>query len=148
MLESLGTKVMHVAGNVARGGFAGYMTGRAIGQSVGAAHQMAQRIPAYARASQASVVGQYCGGQMPRDAPGPQTAAFYQYRYGLPGNLGESAGTQNQMSLLQQQRAVQTHLDNLTRAPRRAAWHNESPYVPEDYNQYPGSDVSLARAID
>ena len=148
MPESLGTKVMHVAGDVAKGGFQGYMTGRMIGQGVGAAHRAAQRIPAYARASQASVVGQYYGGQMPRDAPGAHTAAFYQYRYGLPGNLGESAGTPTQMSLLQEQRAVQTHLDNLTRAPRRAAWHNESPYVPEDYNQYPGSDVSIARAID
>ena len=75
---------------------------------------------------------------MPRDAPGPQTAAFYQYRYGLGGQLGETAGRQDQMALLQEQRAVQTHIDNLTRAPRRAAWHNESPYVPESHSMYPG----------
>ena len=93
---------MHVAGDVAKGGFAGYMTGRMVGQGVGAAHRMAQRIPAYARASQASVVGQYYGGQMPKDAPGPQTAAFYQYRYGAGGNVGETAGTEGQRALLQE----------------------------------------------
>ena len=116
-----------VASSVAQGGFAGYMTGRMIGQGVGAAHSAAQRIPAYRRASEASVVGQYYGRQMPRDAPPPRTAGFYQYRYGLGGPSGPSVATNTQQSLLQEQRAVQTHLDNLTQAPRNAAFHNENP---------------------
>ena len=110
-----------------QGGIAGYTTGRTIGQTVGAAHQAAQRIPAYRRATEASVVGQYYNRQMPRDAPGPRTAAFYQYRYGLGGADGASVGTDAQRRLLQEQRAAQTHIHNLTQAPRRAAFHNNDP---------------------
>ena len=116
-----------VASSVAQGGFAGYTTGRLIGQGVGAAHSAAQRIPAYQRATEASVVGQYYGARMPRDAPGPRTAGFYQYRYGLGGAGGESVATTTKQSFLQEQRAVQTHLNNLTQAPRTAAFHNQEP---------------------
>ena len=116
-----------VAGNVIEGGMAGYSTGRMIGQGVGAAHNAAQRVPAYRRATEASAVGQYYNRQMPRDAPGPRTAGFYQYRYGLGGADGAHIGTDAQRALLQDQRAIQTHLDNLTRAPRAAAFHNENP---------------------
>ena len=120
-------RAKNVASSVVQGGIAGYATGRTIGQSVGAAHQAAQRIPAYRRATEASVVGQYYNRQMPRDAPGPRTAAFYQYRYGLGGADGASVGTDAQRRLLQEQRAAQTHLHNLTQAPRRAAFHNNDP---------------------
>ena len=60
-----------------------------------------------------------------------RTAGFYQYRYGLGGADGPSVGTDAQRALLQEQRAVQTHLDNLTRAPRQAAFHNENPLLPD-----------------
>ena len=124
-------KAKNVANNVIQGGMAGYTTGRMIGQGVGAAHNAAQRIPAYRRATEASAVGRYYSRQMPRDAPGPRTAGFYQYRYGLGGADGPSVGTDAQRALLQEQRAVQTHLDNLTRAPRAAAFHNENPMLPD-----------------
>ena len=124
-------KAKNVANNVIQGGMAGYATGRMIGQGVGAAHNAAQRIPAYRRATEASAVGQYYGRQMPRDTGGPRTAGFYQYRYGLGGADGPSVGTDAQRALLQEQRAVQTHLDNLTRAPRAAAFHNENPMLPD-----------------
>ena len=124
-------KAKNVANNVIQGGMAGYSTGRMIGQGVGAAHNAAQRIPAYRRATEASAVGQYYGRQMPRDIGGPRTAGFYQYRYGLGGADGPSVGTDAQRALLQEQRAVQTHLDNLTRAPRAAAFHNENPMLPD-----------------
>ena len=124
-------RAKNVANNVIQGGMAGYTQGRMIGQGVGAAHNAAQRIPAYRRATEASAVGQYYGRQMPRDAPGPRTAGFYQYRYGLGGADGPSVGTDAQRALLQEQRAVQTHLDNLTRAPRAAAFHNENPMLPD-----------------
>ena len=124
-------KAKRVANNVIEGGMAGYATGRMIGQGVGAAHNAAQRIPAYRRATEASAVGRYYSRQMPRDAPGPRTAGFYQYRYGLGGADGPSVGTDAQRALLQEQRAVQTHLDNLTRAPRAAAFHNENPMLPD-----------------
>ena len=120
-------KAKNVANNVIQGGMAGYATGRMIGQSVGAAHASAQRVPAYRRATEASAVGQYYNRQMPRDAPGPRTAGFYQYRYGLGGAAGPSVATDAQRALLQEQRAVQTHLDNLASAPRTAAFHNENP---------------------
>ena len=68
---------------------------------------------------------------MPRDTGGPRSAGFYQYRYGLGGADGPSVGTDAQRALLQEQRAVQTHLDNLTRAPRAAAFHNENPMLPD-----------------
>ena len=124
-------KAKNVANNVIQGGMAGYTTGRMIGQGVGAAHNAAQRIPAYRRATEASAVGRYYSRQMPRDAPGPRTAGFYQYRYGMGGADGPSVGTDAQRALLQEQRAVQTHLDNLTRAPRQAAFHNENPMLPD-----------------
>ena len=120
-------KAKRVANNVIEGGMAGYATGRMVGQGVGAAHTAAQRVPAYRRATEASAVGQYYGRQMPRDAPGPRSAGFYQYRYGLRGADGPSVGTDAQRALLQEQRAVQTHLDNLASAPRTAAFHNENP---------------------
>ena len=124
-------KAKNVANNVIQGGMAGYSTGRMIGQGVGAAHNAAQRIPAYRRATEASAVGRYYSRQMPRDTGGPRTAGFYQYRYGLGGADGPSVGTDAQRALLQEQRAVQTHLDNLTRAPRAAAFHNENPMLPD-----------------
>ena len=124
-------KAKNVANNVIQGGMAGYTTGRMIGQGVGAAHNAAQRIPAYRRATEASAVGRYYSRQMPRDTGGPRTAGFYQYRYGLGGADGPSVGTDAQRALLQEQRAVQTHLDNLTRAPRQAAFHNENPMLPD-----------------
>ena len=124
-------KAKNVANNVIQGGMAGYSTGRMIGQGVGAAHNAAQRIPAYRRATEASAVGRYYSRQMPRDSGGPRTAGFYQYRYGLGGADGPSVGTDAQRALLQEQRAVQTHLDNLTRAPRAAAFHNENPMLPD-----------------
>ena len=131
-------KAKNVANNVIQGGMAGYATGRMIGQGVGAAHNAAQRIPAYRRATEASAVGRYYSRQMPRDAPGPRTAGFYQYRYGLGGADGPSVGTDAQRALLQEQRAVQTHLDNLTSAPRAAAFHNENPTLaPTSVNRYP-----------
>ena len=121
-------RAKEIAGAAVQGGLAGYSTGRFIGQSVGMAHSAAQRIPAYRRATEASVVGQYYNRQMPRDAPGPRTAAFYQYRYGLGGADGASVGTEAQRRLLQEQRATQTHLHNLTQQPPRAgAFHNEDP---------------------
>ena len=124
-------KAKTTAKDFLRGGVAGYQTGRMIGQQVGQAHQAAQRIPAYQRATEASVVGQYYGARMPRDAPGPRTAGFYQYRYGLGGGgTGPSVGTDTQRALLQEQRNIQTHLHNLTQAPRRAAYHNENPTAP------------------
>jgi hypothetical protein len=124
-------KAKNVANTVIQGGVAGYSTGRMIGQGVGAAHNAAQRIPAYRRATEASAVGRYYSRQMPRDTGGPRTAGFYQYRYGLGGADGPSVGTDAQRALLQEQRAVQTHLDNLTRAPRAAAFHNENPMLPD-----------------
>ena len=133
-----------VASSVVQGGIAGYTTGRTIGQTVGAAHQAAQRIPAYRRATEASVVGQYYNRQMPRDAPGPRTAAFYQYRYGLGGADGASVGTDAQRRLLQEQRAAQTHMHNLTQAPRRAAFHNNDPIAAPEVNRYPERTEPLA----
>ena len=96
-------KAKNVANNVIQGGVAGYSTGRMIGQGVGAAHNAAQRIPAYRRATEASAVGQYYGRQMPRDTGGPRTAGFYQYRYGLGGADSPSVGTDAQRALLQEQ---------------------------------------------
>ena len=132
-------RAKNVASSVVQGGTDGYLSGRLIGQSVGAAHSAAQRIPGYRRATEASVVGQYYNRQMPRDAPGPRTAAFYQYRYGLGGADGASVGTDAQRRLLQEQRAAQTHVHNLTQAPRRAAFHNNDPIAAPTsvVNRYP-----------
>ena len=136
-------RAKEIAGAAAQGGLAGYSTGRFIGQQVGAAHSAAQRVPAYRRATEASIVGQYYNRQMPRDAGGPRTAAFYQYRYGLGGADGASVGTDAQRRLLQDQRATQTHLHNLTQQPpRRGAFHNEDPMAAAPPRDPPSSLIN------
>ena len=129
---------MKAVGDAARGGFEGYMTGRMIGQGVGVAHRAATNIPAYRRAAEASVVGQYYGTQMPRRAPGPRSVGYYQYEYNMPQLPGER--TSQQRALLAEQRAVSTHLNNLTQAPRSAAYHNENPVAQSHPNTYPGHE--------
>ena len=54
----------------------------------------------YAAGKTAHAMSRYYARTMPRDAPGPRTAASYAYRYGIPSNAAAASGTTDQRELL------------------------------------------------
>ena len=54
----------------------------------------------YASNKTAAAMQSYYNRSLPRNAPGPKSAAFYSYRHNLPAGAGDSSGTTGQMALL------------------------------------------------
>ena len=69
-------------------------------------------VEGYAARKTAHALGQHYARNIPRDAPGPRTAAYYAYRYGVGGNAAAASGTTGQRDLLSQ---VRRHHANVSR---------------------------------
>ena len=54
----------------------------------------------YDRNKTAAAMQSYYNRSLPRNAPGPKSAAYYSYRYNLPAGAGDHSGTTGQMALL------------------------------------------------
>ena len=143
----------HHAKEVASAAMGGYKKGRAIGQAavsgaraldrhMDAANMSAIRgrpmahdslVHRYTAGRQSENLRQHCNRSMPRDAPGPRTAAFYAYRYRRPGMApsdGESAGTPGQMDLLGQLRRQQALIHAVRTTPRVGMYRDADPSTP------------------
>ena len=64
----------------------------------------------------------------PRDAPGPRTAAFYQYRYRRPGTHSFS-GTPHQHEMLEMLRRQHEQIRQAAELPRTGAYRDNTPPV-------------------
>ena len=111
---------------VGEGALAGYGTGSMAVSAVGGAHAAARHASHMMGAARGVASAAVANQHMPGDLPGPRSAAFYANRYGYSG-AGHLSGTESQVSLLQQQRAVQTGIRQSVETPRVAAYHNENP---------------------
>ena len=111
---------------VGEGALAGYGTGSAVTSAVGGAHAAARHASHMMGAARGVASAAVANQHLPGDLPGPRSAAFYANRYGYSG-AGHLSGTESQVSLLQQQRAVQAGIRQSVETPRVAAYHNENP---------------------
>ena len=143
------------AKNVASAAMGGYQMGRAVGNTAIAGARALDRhmdtanmsairgrpmahdslVQRYTAGRQAENLRQHFNRTMPRDAPGPRTAAFYAYRYRRPGMApsGDSAGTHEQRGLLGQLRRQQALIHAVRTGPPRVGMYREAdpstPYV-------------------
>ena len=82
----------------------------------------------YASNKSAAARTNYYNRSLPRNAPGPKSAAFFSYRYNLPAGAGDSSGTQGQMALLRHVRRNQERVHGVRNAPApRGTFHNADP---------------------
>ena len=141
------------AKEVVSAGIGGYRRGQTLGNmAVGGVHAVNRHMDAanmsaiggrpmphdklvhrYVSGRQAETMRQHFDRTMPRDAPGPRTAAFYAYRYRRPGMApagGESTGTPTQMGLLGQIRRQQQLIGAVRNAPRVGMYRDADPSTP------------------
>ncbi len=140
------------AKEVAGAAMGGYQQGRALGHAVvGGVHAVNRHMDAanmsairgrprahdslvhrYVSGRQAENMRQHFNRTMPRDAPGPKTAAFYAYRHRQPGMAptGESAGTPAQRDLLAQLRRQQALIHAVRTTPRVGMYREADPSAP------------------
>ena len=82
----------------------------------------------YASNKTAAAMQSYYNRSLPRNAPGPKSAAFYSYRYNLPAGAGDSSGTTGQMALLRHVRRNQERVHAVRQAPPpRGTFHHADP---------------------
>ena len=83
-------------------------------------------IRGYHGAQQADRLRQQFARTNPRDAPGPRTAAFYQYRYRAPGRHSFS-GTPHQHEMLERLRRQHEQIRQAATQPRMGNYRDNTP---------------------
>ena len=121
---------------------------------------MSSRAPTGIPRADAAIRG-YHGGQQadrlrqqfartnPRDAPGPRTAAFYQYRYRAPGRHSFS-GTPHQHEMLEMLRRQHEQIRQAAELPRTGAYRDNTPPVlsrDDHIRRFASSSADAQRAM-
>ena len=111
-------------------------------------------IEGYAGGQRADALRQQFARSNPRDAPGPRTAAFYQYRFRAPGQHSFS-GTPTQHAYLDRLRRQQEQIRAARSTPRVGRFRDQSAptaqdFVPEEdlIRRFASSPSDAQRAIE
>ena len=111
-------------------------------------------IEGYAGGQRADALRQQFARTNPRDAPGPRTAAFYQYRFGAPGRHNFS-GTPTQHGMLNMLRRQQEQIRAARTTPRVGRFRDQAPPTSQDFvseedliRRFASSPSDAQRAIE
>ena len=104
-------------------------------------------IRGYHGAQQADRLRQQFARTNPRDAPGPRTAAFYQYRYRRPGRHSFS-GTPHQHEMLERLRRQHEQIRQAATQPRMGNYRDNTPPTRDDHiRSFASTPADAARAM-
>ena len=103
----------------------------------------------YAGGQRADRLRQHFANTNPRDAPGPRTAAFYQYRFRRPGSHSFS-GTPHQYEMLERLRKQYEQIRQAAELPRTGAFRDNTPPVlsrDDHIRRFASSSADAERAM-
>ena len=100
-------------------------------------------VAGYAVAKTAHAMGKYYARNMPRNAGGPRTAAYYAYRYGVGGNAAAASGTTGQRDLLSQVRQHHASVNRMRNSVGR--YRDMAAPVAQDFIGEYASDENFRR---